>query len=84
MAGSRQILRVEVRGLSRPDLGAGILELLLRSLGHSSLLFARGADYLAAMVFMPASTNLVVELGLVLAILIRWQFVAAEIVGGRS
>jgi uncharacterized membrane protein YraQ (UPF0718 family) len=45
-------------------------------------LFARGADYLAAMVFMFASTNLVVELGLVLAVLIGWQFVAAEFAGG--
>ncbi len=45
-------------------------------------LFARGADYLAAMVFMFASTNLVVELGIVLAVLIGWQFVAAEFVGG--
>jgi uncharacterized membrane protein YraQ (UPF0718 family)/YHS domain-containing protein len=45
-------------------------------------LFLRGADFLAAMVFMFASTNLVVELGLVLAVLIGWQFVAAEFVGG--
>ncbi len=45
-------------------------------------LFARGADYLAAMVFMFASTNLVVELGIVLAVLIGWQFVAAEFIGG--
>jgi uncharacterized membrane protein YraQ (UPF0718 family) len=45
-------------------------------------LFARGADFIAAMVFMFASTNLVVELGLVLAVLIGWQFVAAEFIGG--
>ena len=45
-------------------------------------LFARGADYLAAMVFMFASTNLVVELGLVLVVLIGWQFLAAEFIGG--
>lgn len=45
-------------------------------------LFIRGADFLAAMVFMFASTNLVVELGIVLAVLIGWQFVAAEFVGG--
>lgn len=45
-------------------------------------LVARGADYLAAMVFMFASTNLVVELGIVLAVLIGWQFVAAELIGG--
>jgi uncharacterized membrane protein YraQ (UPF0718 family)/YHS domain-containing protein len=45
-------------------------------------LVARGADYVAAMVFMFASTNLVIELGIVLAVLIGWQFVAAEFVGG--
>lgn len=45
-------------------------------------LFARGADFLASMVFMFASTNLVVELGIVLLVLIGWQFVAAEFIGG--
>jgi len=45
-------------------------------------LFVRGADFLAAMVFMFASTNLVFELGIVLAVLIGWQFVAAEFIGG--
>jgi uncharacterized protein len=45
-------------------------------------LVARGADYLAAMVFMTASTNLVIELGIVLGVLIGWQFVVAQYVGG--
>lgn len=45
-------------------------------------LFARGADFTAAMVFMIASTNLVVELGIVLWLLIGWQFALAEFVGG--
>ncbi|HLI01115.1 MAG TPA: permease, partial [Acidimicrobiales bacterium] len=45
-------------------------------------LFVGGADFLASMVFMFASTNLVIELGLVLAVLIGWQFVAAEFIGG--
>ncbi len=45
-------------------------------------LFAKGADFVAAMVFMFASTNLVVELGIVLVVLIGWQFAAAEFVGG--
>jgi uncharacterized membrane protein YraQ (UPF0718 family)/YHS domain-containing protein len=45
-------------------------------------LFVRGADFLASMVFMFASTNLVVELGIVLAVLIGWEFVAAEFIGG--
>jgi YHS domain-containing protein/uncharacterized membrane protein YraQ (UPF0718 family) len=45
-------------------------------------LFARGADFTAAQVFMFASTNLVVELGIVLWLLIGWQFALAEFVGG--
>ncbi len=45
-------------------------------------LFQKGADFIAAMVFMVASTNLVIELGIVLAVLIGWQFTAAEFVGG--
>lgn len=45
-------------------------------------LVARGADFVTAMVFMVASTNLVVELGLVLLVLLGWPFLAAELVGG--
>jgi uncharacterized membrane protein YraQ (UPF0718 family)/YHS domain-containing protein len=45
-------------------------------------LFQKGADFTAAMVFMVASTNLVVELGLVLWILIGWQFALSEYIGG--
>ena len=45
-------------------------------------LFRRGADFTSAMAFGFASTNLVVELGILLAVLIAWQFTAAEFVGG--
>ncbi|HET6818683.1 MAG TPA: permease [Mycobacteriales bacterium] len=45
-------------------------------------LFGRGADFTAAQAFMFASTNLVVELGIVLWLLIGWQFAVAEFVGG--
>ncbi len=45
-------------------------------------LFQKGADFTAAMAFMLASTNLVIELGLVLWILIGWQFAVSEYVGG--
>ncbi|HEX3623717.1 MAG TPA: permease [Acidimicrobiales bacterium] len=45
-------------------------------------LFRKGADFTAAMAFQFASTNLVVELGLILALLIGWQFTLAEFVGG--
>ena len=45
-------------------------------------LFQRGADFVSSIVFMFASTNLVIELGIVLWILVGWQFAAAEFVGG--
>jgi hypothetical protein len=45
-------------------------------------LFGRGADFTTSMVFMLASTNLVVELGIVLWLLVGWQFAVAEFVGG--
>lgn len=45
-------------------------------------LFRKGASFTAAMAFEIASTNLVVELGVLLALLIGWQFALAEFVGG--
>ncbi len=45
-------------------------------------LVRKGADFTSAMAFQFASTNLVIELGLVLGLLIGWQFTAAEFVGG--
>jgi uncharacterized membrane protein YraQ (UPF0718 family)/YHS domain-containing protein len=45
-------------------------------------LFARGADFTASMVFMIASTNLVLELGIVLWVLLGWEFALAEVIGG--
>src|SRR6059058_3791662 len=45
-------------------------------------LFRKGANFTAAMAFQFASTNLVVELGIILAVLIGWQFTAGEFLGG--
>ena len=45
-------------------------------------IFRKGADFTAAMAFEFASTNLVIELGIILALLIGWQFTVAEFVGG--
>ena len=42
----------------------------------------KGGNFTAAMAFEIASTNLVIELGIILAVLIGWQFTAAEFVGG--
>ncbi|MDQ1383096.1 MAG: uncharacterized protein QOG65_475 [Actinomycetota bacterium] len=48
----------------------------------SKSLFQKGADFTTAMIFMFASTNLVVELGVVLLVLMGWQFALAEFLGG--
>ncbi|NEW69128.1 permease [Streptomyces rhizosphaericus] len=45
-------------------------------------LFRKGANFTAAMAFEIASTNLVVELGVILALLMGWQFTVAEFAGG--
>ncbi|WP_371792349.1 permease [Streptomyces sp. NBC_01471] len=45
-------------------------------------LFRKGANFTAAMAFEIASTNMVVELGVILALLMGWQFTAAEFAGG--
>jgi uncharacterized protein len=45
-------------------------------------IFRKGADFTAAMVFEFASTNLVIELGIIMAILLGWEFTLGEFVGG--
>ncbi|MGH3698812.1 MAG: permease [Pseudonocardiaceae bacterium] len=45
-------------------------------------LFRKGANFTAAMAFEIGSTNLVIEMGVILALLLGWQFTAAEFVGG--
>jgi uncharacterized protein len=45
-------------------------------------IFLKGASFTSSMVFELASTNLVIELGIILTILMGWQFTAAEFIGG--
>jgi uncharacterized membrane protein YraQ (UPF0718 family)/YHS domain-containing protein len=45
-------------------------------------LFARGASWTNSLIFMVASTNLVIELGVVLFVLLGWPFVVAQLIGG--
>src|SRR5579862_3032651 len=44
-------------------------------------IFRKGANFTAALVFELASTNLVAELGIIMIVLIGWQFAAAEFLG---
>ena len=45
-------------------------------------MFGKGADFISSLVFMISSTNLVIELGIVLVVLIGWQFLIGEFFGG--
>src|SRR5262245_42141873 len=45
-------------------------------------LIRKGSNFIAAMGFQMASTNLVVELSLSLIILLGWQFAVSEFIGG--
>lgn len=52
------------------------------ALAAARALVHKGAHFVAAVAFMFASTNLVIELGILILIFLGWQFLAAEIVGG--
>jgi uncharacterized protein len=63
-------------------LGAASSSCSYAAVAMARSVFRKGADFTSAMAFEFASTNLVVELGIILAVLIGWQFTAAEFVGG--
>ena len=63
-------------------LGAASSSCSYAAVAIASALFAKGASAASALAFQFASTNLVWELGLVLWLLIGWQFTLAEYLGG--
>ncbi len=63
-------------------LGAASSSCSYAAIAIAKSLFAKGASASAALAFQFASTNLVWELGLVLWVLIGWQFTLAEYLGG--
>ena len=73
--GPREIARASL-------LGAASSSCSYAATAMAKTLFQRGADFITSLVFMFASTNLVIELGIVLWVLIGWQFALAELVGG--
>ena len=80
---SRLLGRAGLKELSiATALGAASSSCSYAAAATAKSLFKRGADFTVAMVFMFASTNLVIELGLVLWQLIGWPFVVAEWIGG--
>lgn len=63
-------------------LGAASSSCSYAAVALSRSIFRKGANFTAAMAFEIASTNLVIELGIIMAVLLGWQFTAAEFVGG--
>jgi uncharacterized protein len=63
-------------------LGAASSSCSYAAVALSRSIFRKGADFTAAMAFEIASTNLVIELGVIMWLLLGWQFAAAELVGG--
>jgi uncharacterized protein len=63
-------------------LGAASSSCSYASVALARSLFRKGANFTASMAFQIASTNLVIELGIVMAVLLGWRFVAGEFVGG--
>ncbi|HEX4741452.1 MAG TPA: permease [Caulobacteraceae bacterium] len=82
----------EMAKLLPDDRPASVLKASLLGAASSSCSYAavaiarsmirKGADFRAAMAFQFASTNLVIELGLILAIILGWRFTAATWAGG--
>ena len=52
------------------------------ALSTTKSLFKKGAGFVPALAFLLASTNLVIELGIIIAVFLGWQFVVGEYVGG--
>src|SRR6266850_2837235 len=63
-------------------LGAASSSCSYASVALARSLFRQGANFTAAMAFEIASTNLVIELGIIMWLLLGWQFVLGEFVGG--
>src|SRR5204863_5437848 len=71
------------RSLARATvLGAASSSCSYAAVALARSLFRKGANFTAAMAFQFASTNLVIELGIIMALLLGWQFTLGEFVGG--
>ena len=73
----------DLRGVALASgLGAASSSCSYAAVAVGRTLFRKGAHFANAIIFEFASTNLVFELGLVLFVLLGWQFVGAELAGG--
>jgi uncharacterized protein len=88
-AAVRKSTIVRLLGDARPrtlavaaGLGAASSSCSYAAVALARALFRKGANFTAAMAFELASTNLVIELGVIMALLLGWQFTLAEAAGG--
>src|SRR2546421_3381506 len=80
---TRTLGRADLRGLVFAcGFGAASSSCSYAAVAVARALYRRGASFVNAIIFEFASTNLVFELGLVLLILLGWQFLSAELAGG--
>ena len=63
-------------------LGAGSSSCSYAAVALARSLFRKGANFTAAIAFEFASTNLVIELGIIMAVVLGWQFTLGEFLGG--
>ena len=52
------------------------------ALAGTKSIFKKGASFVSSIAYLLASTNLVIELGIIISIFLGWQFVVGEYVGG--
>lgn len=64
------------------SLGAASSSCSYAAVALARSMFRKGANFTASIAFQFASTNLVLELGILLAVLMGWQFTLAEFIGG--
>jgi uncharacterized protein len=64
------------------SLGAASSSCSYAAVALARSLFRKGADFTASIAFMFASTNLVLELGILIGLVLGWQFTLGEFVGG--
>ncbi|MBX0286766.1 permease [Haloarcula salinisoli] len=75
--------RGDVRGVTRATLfGAASSGCSFGAVAIGKGLFKKGAHVVPFLAFMFASTNLIVELGLMILVLLGWEFLLAELLGG--
>jgi len=63
-------------------LGAASSSCSYASVALARSLFRKGANFTSAMAFEIASTNLVIELGIIIALVLGWEFLVGEFAGG--